>query len=81
MSPSGTDATYDRADRRPRRGLHLHASALDASDIAVLYGSVSAAPTVMSEMRKSLSRIAALSVRRGTTQDAYHTWDGQRPRA
>ena len=42
----GTDATYDRPLTGALDEAYIYASALDASAVAVLYGSVSAAPTV-----------------------------------
>ena len=58
---------------------YIYASALDASDIEVLYGSVSAAPTVTPVPTSHLfegSLVAYYPFVDGTTQDAHHTWHG-----
>ena len=59
--------------------VYVYASALDASDIEVLYGSVSAAPTVTPVPTSHLfegSLVAYYPFVGGTTQDAHHTWNG-----
>ena len=59
--------------------VYVYASALDASDIEVLYGSVSAAPTVTPVPTSHLfegSLVAYYPFVDGTTQDAHHTWHG-----
>ena len=59
--------------------VYIYARALDASDIEVLYGSVSAAPTVTPVPTSHLfegSLVAYYPFVGGTTQDAHHTWDG-----
>ena len=59
--------------------VYIYASALDASDIEVLYGSVSAAPTVTPVPTSHLfegSLVAYYPFVDGTTQDAHHTWHG-----
>ena len=58
---------------------YIYASALDASAVAVLYGSVSAAPTVTPVPTSHLfegSLVAYYPFVNGTTQDAHHTWNG-----
>ena len=59
--------------------VYVYASALDASDIEVLYGSVSAAPTVTPVPTSHLfegSLVAYYPFVDGTTQDAHHSWNG-----
>ena len=59
--------------------VYVYASALDASDIEVLYGSVSAAPTVTPVPTSHLfegSLVAYYPFVDGTTQDAHHSWHG-----
>ena len=59
--------------------VYIYASALEASAVAVLYGSVSAAPTVTPVPTSHLfegSLVAYYPFVDGTTQDAHHTWHG-----
>ena len=59
--------------------VYIYARALDASAVAVLYGSVSAAPTVTPVPTSHLfegSLVAYYPFVDGTTQDAHHTWNG-----
>ena len=75
----GTDATYDRPLTGALDEAYIYASALDASAIEVLYGSVSAAPTVTPVPTSHLfegSLVAYYPFVDGTTQDAHHTWNG-----
>ena len=75
----GTDATYDRPLTGALDEAYIYASALDASAVAVLYGSVSAAPTVTPVPTSHLfegSLVAYYPFVDGTTQDAHHTWNG-----
>ena len=65
------------AQRRPRRA-YIYASALDASAIEVLYGSVSAAPTVTPVPTSHWfeGTLCGVSVRRRGDADAYNSWNG-----
>ena len=75
----GSDATYERPLTGALDEAYIYASALDASAIEVLYGSVSAAPTVTPVPTSQLfetTLIAYYPFTDGTTQDVHHSWNG-----
>ena len=75
----GTDATYERPLTGALDEAYIYASALEASAIEVLYGSVSAAPTVTPVPTSHLfegSLVAYYPFVDGTTLDVHHSWNG-----